>query len=96
MDTSLKNIVLAGIGSLAYTYEKAEEMVDILVKKGELTINQGKELNEELKKVLDENKQKQTNVDTQTIKDTLSELDLPTKQDIEEIKTRLDNLEKNN
>lgn len=96
METNLKNIILAGIGSIAYTYEKAADMVDVLVKKGELTINQGKELNEELKKVLNENKQNQTNVDAQAIKDAINELNLPTKQDIEDIKTRLDNLEKNN
>ena len=55
MDNTLKNILLAGIGSMAYTYEKASSMVETLVQKGEITVNQGKQLNEELKKVIDNN-----------------------------------------
>ncbi len=100
MDPNLKNVILAGIGSLAYTYEKANEMVDVLVKKGEITVNQGKELNEELKKVLDTKKQEQKpatqSIDQETLKNIINQLNLPTKEDINELKTRIDNLEKNN
>ncbi len=45
-----KNIFLAGIGALAYTGEKGKEIIDQLVEKGEITLEQGKELNEELKR----------------------------------------------
>ncbi|MCR2044291.1 phasin family protein [Anaerosalibacter massiliensis] len=98
MDNTLKNIVLAGIGSMAYTYEKASTMVNTLVQKGELTVNQGKELNEELKKVIDSNNnnQNKSNIDTETLKNIIQQLNLPTKEDINELKTRIDNLEKNN
>ncbi len=44
-----KNIFLAGIGALAYTGEKGKEVIDQLVEKGELTLDQGRELNQELK-----------------------------------------------
>ena len=92
---NLKSLLLAGIGSVAYTYEKASEVVDTLVKKGEITLNQGKELNEELKRVINEKKvDANTNsADVETIKNIIAQLNLPTKQDIEDIKTRLDNLE---
>jgi polyhydroxyalkanoate synthesis regulator phasin len=95
MDMNLKSLLLAGIGSVAYTYEKASEVVDTLVKKGEITLNQGKELNEELKRVINEKKvDANTNsADVETIKNIIAQLNLPTKQDIEDIKTRLDNLE---
>lgn len=98
MDNTLKNIVLAGIGSMSYTYEKASTMVNTLVQKGELTVNQGKELNEELKKVVDSNNnnQNKSNIDTETLKNIIQQLNLPTKEDINELKTRIDNLEKNN
>ena len=46
---SMKKIVLAGIGAVATTAEKSKEVVDDLIKKGELTVEQGKVLNEELK-----------------------------------------------
>lgn len=44
-----KNIFLAGIGAMAITGEKTKELVDQLVAKGELTVDQGKEINSELK-----------------------------------------------
>lgn len=45
----LKNILLAGIGAVAVTAEKSQALLDELVKKGELTVDQGKVLNEELR-----------------------------------------------
>lgn len=47
---SFKSIFLAGIGAMAYTGEKSMELVDALVEKGELTVNQGKVINDELTK----------------------------------------------
>ena len=46
----LKKIILLGIGAAAMTAEKSQQIVDELVKKGELTVEQGKELNQELKR----------------------------------------------
>lgn len=45
----LNKLFLAGVGAVAMTAEKSKELIDALVKKGELTVSQGKELNEELK-----------------------------------------------
>ena len=50
----LRKIVLAGIGALATTYEKSSEILDELVKKGEITVEQGKALNTELKRKVSE------------------------------------------
>nr|WP_317283765.1 hypothetical protein [uncultured Sellimonas sp.] len=46
---NLKKIMLAGIGAVAVTAEKSKDLLDEMVKKGELTVEQGKVLNEELK-----------------------------------------------
>ena len=46
----LRKVLLAGIGALATGYEKSSELVDELVKKGEITVEQGKALNTELKR----------------------------------------------
>ena len=45
----LRKVFLAGVGALATTVEKSQEIVDDLVKKGELTVEQGKAHNAELK-----------------------------------------------
>lgn len=44
-----KKIFLAGLGAAAVTAEKSKQIVDELVRKGELTLEQGKVMNEELR-----------------------------------------------
>lgn len=44
-----KDIFLAGIGAMAITGEKTKDLVDQLISKGELTVDQGKQINTELK-----------------------------------------------
>ena len=46
----IKKFILMGIGAAAMTVEKSQQMVDELVKKGELTVEQGKELNKDLQR----------------------------------------------
>lgn len=43
-----KDIFLAGVGAMAITGEKAKEVVDTLIAKGEITVEQGKQINTEL------------------------------------------------
>ena len=45
----MKKIMLAGIGAVAVTAEKSREVLEELVSRGELSVEQGKVLNEELK-----------------------------------------------
>ena len=49
LSEGMRKLILAGIGAVAATKEKSEVILDELVKKGELTVEQGKVLNEELK-----------------------------------------------
>lgn len=92
MEDVLKKVFLAGIGTLALTYEKANEMVETLVEKGKITVEQGKELNEELKRFV--NKETVKN-DKSDLKEILKELNLATKEDIANLESRISNLEKN-
>lgn len=49
LSEGIRKLILAGIGAVAATKEKSEVILEELVKKGELTVEQGKVLNEELK-----------------------------------------------
>lgn len=49
LSDDLKDVLLAGIGAVAVTAEKSQQVVEKLIKKGEITVEQGKVLNEELK-----------------------------------------------
>ena len=51
---SIRKLILAGIGAVAMTKEKSADVLKDLVKKGELTVDQGRVLNEELKHNLKE------------------------------------------
>lgn len=48
MSDGLRRAFLAGVGAVALTAEKSQQVVDEFVKKGELTVEQGKALNAEL------------------------------------------------
>ena len=44
MEDLLKKVFFAGVGSLALTYEKTNDLVKELVEKGKITVDQGKQL----------------------------------------------------
>ena len=46
---NIKKLLLAGVGAVAVTAEKSKELLDEMVEIGELTVEQGKVLNKELK-----------------------------------------------
>lgn len=58
----IKKLLLAGIGTVSLTAEKSKDILDDLVKKGELTVEQGKVLNQELKHTVRETVKKNVNV----------------------------------
>lgn len=48
IEEGFKEIFLAGVGAMAMTGEKAKEVLDQLVEKGGITVEQGKDINTEL------------------------------------------------
>lgn len=48
LSEGVRKIFLAGVGAVATGAEKSQKIIEDLVRKGELTVEQGKELNEEL------------------------------------------------
>ena len=74
----LKKLLLAGVGTVVVTAEKSREILDELVKKGELTVEQGKVLNQELKHNIKETIKAKTSSSAEApkedIRDTLSKL----------------------
>lgn len=49
MSDTARKVFLAGVGAVALTADKSAQLIDDLVKRGEITVEQGKALNEELK-----------------------------------------------
>ncbi|MCF1633180.1 hypothetical protein LZD38_00205 [Streptococcus gallolyticus] len=84
----LKKVLLAGIGLTSMTLEKADAFLKELVEKGRLTVEEGKELQSELKrKGEDEAKEllDQLDVKTKTVQ-------YATKEDVSRLEDKLDAL----
>ena len=65
----MKKVFLAGVGAIALSAEKGSELIGELVKKGEITVEQGKDLNKDLQRSFKENMDKRgVNVDELTQK----------------------------
>ena len=64
LSDGIKTFFLAGVGAVALTAEKSQEIIGELVKKGELTVEQGKELNKDLQRSFKETMDKKgVNID---------------------------------
>lgn len=90
----IKKTMLVGVGLAAVTREKIEEIVDELVKKGELSEKEGKEMVDEL---VEKSKKVKKDLDKKVEKivaDTLKKLNIPTREELTELKKKIDKLTK--
>lgn len=96
LGNGLKKVLLAGIGAVAVTGEKSKDLLDEMVKKGELTVEQGKALNEELKHNIKSTVKEKVNVKVKTSSpEELDELlDKMTPEQMALLKQRIDEMEK--
>ena len=85
----LKKILLAGIGTVAVTAEKSKEVLDEMVKRGELTVEQGKVLNQELKHNIKDTVKKNVSVKPQSPEELEELLDKMTPEQIQALKSKL-------
>ena len=91
---NVKKILLAGIGAVATTAEKSKEILDEMVKKGELTVEQWKVLNEELKHNMKQTVKENVHVSVKVSKpEDLDELlEKMTPEQVALLKERIDKL----
>ena len=85
------SLILAGIGAVATTAERSKDLLDEMVEKGELTVEQGKVLNEELKhnikqKVQDVTGKKEAELSDEDISDLIDRM---TPEQIRALKEKL-------
>ena len=71
----LNKAFLATVGAVAITAEKSQQAVEDLVKKGELTVQQGKSLNQELSRKAKEAAQETTDGALRAVLEALSDED---------------------
>lgn len=105
MVNEAKKIFLAGVGIAAMTYEKSSHMISQLVEKGKITVEEGKELSEELKRDVKSNADCTKEViykkidsikpiTREELDDIFTEMNFATKIEISILLTRIESLEK--
>ena len=80
----LKRIFLAGVGLTSTTVEKAEQLIDEMVEKGRVTVQEGKALQQELTRKVTDKRPIQKN--------ELDELGYAKKEDVVALEAKLDAL----
>ena len=87
----IRKLILAGVGAVAVTKEKSEAVVRELIKKGELTVEQGKVLNEELKHNIKEAVRENVQVNvTTTADDLMNAVEDMDEEQLESLKQRIE------
>lgn len=90
----MKKVFLAGVGAVASTVEAGQKVIDKLVEKGELTIQQGKVLNEELKRDFNDAKDNLKNGAIKEGINILNDIEKLSKDELKKLKEKLTDLEK--
>ncbi|MEN6616715.1 MAG: hypothetical protein ABFD12_09175 [Syntrophorhabdus sp.] len=89
----IRKAIFLGLGAIAMTQEKAESIVDELIKKGEVASSEKyKTIDRLLKEADNQQKQFQDKMN-ETVENAILKMGLPTKKDIDEIKEILKRIE---
>ena len=94
MSDLIKNTVLAGLGILSLTHEKAEKLAKDLIKKGELSETEEAKFIKDLMERAEKYSVEAEKKIEKTVKKTLKKLNVPSRKDLEEINDKLDKLSK--
>ncbi len=89
----LKKTYLAGLGLVNLTREKAEEIVDDLVKRGEVAEKDRSKAVEDMLNRVQEEQEKLFNTVKDYVKKSVHELGLPTQDEYQALQKRIEKLE---
>ena len=94
MTDSITKLISLGLGVLALTKDKAEQIVEQLVEQGEITKEEGKGLVHELIKRGEKSEVEIKKRIEKTMKDMLEKLDVPTRKEVDKLKAEIRKLKK--
>lgn len=87
----IRKLMLAGIGGAAMTVDKTQSMIDRLVARGKLTVDEGKKLSEELMQRT-KNDEMEDPLSREELQTLLIEMNVAQRKDIEELERKVDDL----
>ena len=90
----VKKIFLAGVGAAATTAETTKDIIDKLVEKGELTVEQGRGFNEELKRNAKDKIKEHVSVNvTKNFSDAFDSVENMSAEELQKLKERIAEVE---
>ncbi|MCK4623294.1 MAG: phasin family protein [Desulfuromonadales bacterium] len=90
----VEKTLLTGIGALALTQKKAEELIDDLKKRMNLTEEEGKKLLEKLQEAAKDNQQKLEELARDEVKKACERIGVVTVKEFEKLQHKVEHLEK--
>lgn len=94
LSDDLKKVFLFGVGAIAKTNEKAKEVIDELIEKGAITLEQGKAINEELKHNLQKKiSEKEKEINSELIRQ-IKDMKNLSPEDLQILKNKIQEFEK--
>ena len=94
MSNNIKKALLAGIGALSLTREKVEEVVDDLVKRGELSLEEKPGVLSDLVKAAEKRQDEARVFIQKEVQKVLKALDIPTRQEVNALREEIEQLRK--
>ncbi len=94
MPDLIKKTILAGLGALSLTREKAEEITKDLVKRGEVAKTDEAKFVKDLMKRAEKNRGEVEKKIEKIVEKTLIKLNVPTRKELDALKARVDKLSK--
>ncbi len=94
MKDFFERLILIGLGLMTVTKEKVEKFADELVEKGKIKREDVPQLIENILQSAERGREKVREVIQEEIKNSLDVLNLPTKKEINEIKKKLEEIDK--
>lgn len=90
----IKKSIYLGLGTATATKEKVETLVDELIEKGQVTREQKAGAVQDILDRIEKEEKELTDKIKSTVEKTIAEVGLPGKKDIQELKDRLEAIEK--
>lgn len=90
----LRKIGLIGIGVISLTQEKIEEFIQEMIKKGEISKEEGKKIVKEMLSEKEKQLKEMEDKINEKVKECIKKSGIATESDINELKKRIEELEK--
>jgi len=91
---AIREAMYVGLGAISLTQKKAEEIIDDLIRRGEVSANNRAAMMEQLLKEAESQKNALEGSITESVQKVMTAVGLPTQKDFNSILRRLDEMEK--